>query len=147
MKFLPTFFVFLLFTVIGTVVASDSLGVAGRYLLTKLSPYGIGPTEIVAIMTGVVTLVGAGLRAMQRYLQGRTTIWKFANNRLTTSLINRLLGWAFGKTTLIYESKIVCDEKDRPTAIAAAATLTAKHLMRKNGSDMLKAFADAVGKK
>jgi hypothetical protein len=127
--------------------AADSLGIAGRFLVEKLQAYGIGVPEVMGLLAFVVSGIAAGLRAAQRYLQGRKTVWRFIDNKLTLSIIDRIIGAVFGKTTLIYGAKIECSDEDREKAFKEAARITAEHMLRKRGSDMLKAFADAVGKK
>ncbi|MFA5751116.1 MAG: hypothetical protein WC898_02390 [Candidatus Paceibacterota bacterium] len=126
--------------------ATDSLGIVGKFIVNKLQPHGITPAAVAGLMSFLISSCYGAFRALQRYLQGRKTIWKYADNSLTTSLFNRLIGWVFGKTTLIYGSELQYHPGDRDAAVTAAAKLTAEHMLRKNGSDMLKAFAEAAGK-
>lgn len=141
-KFFKTLFIALLcFTGI-VLAASDSLGVAGDGI-TKLFQK-IGLSE--ALVGGLVTVLGAAaFRVIQIVLQRLPTKWKWVNNRLTLGIINRVLSWAFGKTTMLYNAQLVNDQKEELKAKEELKKTALKHLSR-NGGILLQAFNDAVKK-
>lgn len=122
----------------------DTLGVAGKFLYDN-TPFDIA--TILKILSAAVAVAYSFIRLGQRWLQRRRTIWRYIDNRFTLRLIDRIIGWLFGKTTLIYESKIFCREEDREAATREAARITATHMLRKEGSDMLKAFSAVIQSK
>lgn len=102
---------------------NDTLGLITNTVADKLPEY-------LNILIPVITAIGAALfRIAQKSLQRLPTRWKWVNNRLTVSIMGKIVGVLFGKTTLLYNAKIVDDE----TANAELKKTALKHLSRQGG--------------
>jgi hypothetical protein len=113
---------------------NDTLGVIGNTLSEKLPEYW-------PIIATVLPVLGSALfRFAQKILQKLPTKWRWVNNKLTVSIIGKIIGAVFGKTTLLYNAQIVEDEKAKAELKKAAA----KHLSRQGG--ILQAFNEALDK-
>ena len=130
---------------------ADNLGIAGKGIANALDKVGL--EMFVGIL---VPLLGAMLyRIIQIMLQRLPTRWRWANNKLTLGIVNRLLSWLFGKTTMLYNAKLsgknvktqnaldgwsVVDHYEK--ASKALKKEAVKHLARKGG--ILKAYEKAI---
>lgn len=113
---------------------TDTLGVIGNAIAEKIPEYW--PYIAVAL-----SAIGSALfRFAQKMLQRMPTKWRWVNNKLTVSIIGKIIGLIFGKTTLLYNAQIVEDERAKEELKKEAM----KHLSRQGG--ILQAFNEAIGK-
>lgn len=113
---------------------NDTLGLIGNLISEKLPEWG-------PIIMPVIFAAGAAIfRALQKILQILPTKWKWVNNKLTVSIISKIIGALFGKTTLVYNMQV--ENKEQIKAEAKKEVI--KHLSKKGG--ILKEFNEAMEK-
>jgi len=111
----------------------DSLGIIGNAVTSNTGEWAP------IIIQFLLIPLGAGLfRAAQKMLQKLPTKWKWVNNKLTVSIISKIIGGLFGKTTLIYNAQIENREKEKKELRKQAL----QHLARNGG--ILKEFDEAI---
>ena len=111
---------------------NDTLGIIGTTLAEKIPEYW-------PIIATVLPVIGSALfRLAQKQLQKMPTKWRWVNNKLTVSIMGKVVGAVFGKTTLLYNAQIIEDEK----AKAELKKTAMKHLTRQGG--ILQAFEEAM---
>lgn len=113
---------------------TDSIGVVGGFLspiISKFDPSGKTLLLIISLLSA------AAFRGVQIVLQILPTRWSWVNNKLTVSIVSKLISLLFGKTTLLYNAQ-PSDGKAKVELKKEAA----KHLARHGG--ILSAYEDAM---
>jgi hypothetical protein len=76
----------------------DSLGFIGNLITEKVPELGPITVPVIMICGGFL------FRVVQKMLQKLPTKWKWVNNKLTVSIISKIISGLFGKTTLFYNA-------------------------------------------
>jgi hypothetical protein len=86
------------------------------------------------LLAGISAAGAVVYRWMQIYLQKLPTKWHWVgNNIVAKGLLNKIVGSLFGKTTLLYNMKVIAPEAEKELAENAAKKKALEHLARKGG--------------
>ena len=141
-------FILLIISAACAAAVKDSLGIAGEQITGLFRKFGL--SEL--LVSSVVSILGAvAFRGLQVILQKLPTRWRWVNNKLTLGIVNRLLSYLFGKTTMIYNARLsviepnpsaetVVEEYNKSKEQLRKEAL--KHLGRKGG--VLQEFEKAI---
>lgn len=148
MSFGKWFKVVLLMVVTLAVAALASVADSGGTVGAVIGDKAPGAVKLLGdnLILAIIGMVGAlAFRLLQKALQMLPTRWKWVNNKLTVGLINKLIGWLFGKTTLIYNAKVQDDYCTDPAYSKEELKKKATEYLSKKGG-VLKEFNKAINR-